>query len=352
MNDEDFARNAFAAFRSGQTGEPPILPDVELLAQRGRRANRNRHGFYVAGTTVAAGVAVAGVVTGPALLGLGSTSSDVGTGAQGVTPPASPAPSPASHDAAEPSPGVACTTQPAINWASLVNAALPAGVTATVYQPAKCVQTSDGSRTIEALLQLSTGTVELQVNVATGPDIVAKLRRGPGSVVIWPASPAASTSLDPAALASLQASKIAAGAALGSGSAAGAAGAAPVSSPSPSLDPAALASLQAQKQAMASAGTTASPADGAGQGGGAKGGGVAGGDGSCSTVGPDETVCLSHLTKDQLSVVDAQLLRTSSAAVAVDVTASNGKGLAAAAPGQLPSDATMRAIAQAVAAHF
>ena len=69
-------------------------------------------------------------------------------------------------------------------------------------------------------------------------------------------------------------------------------------------------------------------------------------------MGTGETVCVSHLTKEQLSVVDAQLLRTGRTAVAVDVTASNGKGLATAAPAQLPSDATMRAIAQAVAAHF
>ena len=95
MNDEDLARQAFAAaFRSGQTGEPPTLPDVELLARHGRRANRSRHGVYAAGTTVLAGVAVAGVVTGPALLGLGSTSpSDIsaGAGTGTTTPPSSPA---------------------------------------------------------------------------------------------------------------------------------------------------------------------------------------------------------------------------------------------------------------------
>ena len=130
MNDEDFARQAFAAaFRSGHTGEPPTLPDVELLALHGQRANRNRHGLYAAGTTALAGVVVAGVVTGPSLLGLGSDSpSGIGTAAAGSTPPASPAPSRSSSapDPAKPSPGVTCATPPAINWASVVAAALPA----------------------------------------------------------------------------------------------------------------------------------------------------------------------------------------------------------------------------------
>ncbi|HTC69312.1 MAG TPA: hypothetical protein VK662_07080, partial [Acidothermaceae bacterium] len=177
MNDDDFARQAFtAAFRSGHTGEPPTLPDVELLALHARRANRNRHGAYVAGTTALAGVVVAGVVTGPGLLGLGTpSSSGIGTAAGG-TPPASPSPSKSSSapDPAKPSPGVPCAPPPAINWVSVVTAALPAGVTATADHSANCVQTPDGSRTVQALFKLSTGTVELQVTVGSGPDIAAK----------------------------------------------------------------------------------------------------------------------------------------------------------------------------------
>ena len=194
MNDEDFARHAFAAaFRSGQTGEPPTLPDVELLARNGRRANRNRHGLYVAGTTVAAGVAVAGVVTGPALLGLGSpSSSDLGSGAGTAAsrPPSSPAPSSSSSapDAAKPSPGVPCTTSPSINWQSVVNAALPTGVTATADHSANCVQTPDGSRSVQAMFKLSTGTVELQVTVGSGPDIARKAGDAQGMIGADPAS--------------------------------------------------------------------------------------------------------------------------------------------------------------------
>src|SRR5450432_2088642 len=122
MNDEDFARRTFAAaFRSGHTGEPPTLPDVELLALHGRRANRYRHGVYAAGTTALAGVVVAGVVTGPALLGLGSPSpSSLGAAAGGTAASTTPS-SPSSTTQLKPSPGVPCATPPAINWVSVVN---------------------------------------------------------------------------------------------------------------------------------------------------------------------------------------------------------------------------------------
>ena len=350
MNDEDFARHAFAAaFRSGQTGEPPTLPDVELLARHGRRANRNRHGAYVVGTTALAGVAVAGVVTGPSLLGLGSTSpSSVGAGAQGAaasTPPSSPAPTGSSSapDQAKPSPGVPCATPATINWLSVVSGALPTGVIATADHSANCVQTPDESRSYEALFKLSTGGVELQVNVGTGPDIAAKVGGGTVKVGIPPASQSASESLDPAALAKLRAIKMAAA---GAGNSAPPNGAAPSSS---SPDPAALASLQAQKRVLASAAATASPAPGAASAGGIKG--VA--DGSCSKVAADANACVSHLTKGSISVVDVELLRTGGSPIVVDVTASNGKDdIPTPAPGQLPSDATMLALAQAVAAHF
>ena len=74
--------------------------------------------------------------------------------------------------------------------------------------------------------------------------------------------------------------------------------------------------------------------------------------GTCSKVGVDENLCVSHMSKDSSSVVEARLLRTGDSAVVVDVAASNGKGLTTADQGELPSDATMMAIAEAVAAHF
>jgi hypothetical protein len=350
MNDEDLARQAFAAaFRSGQTGEPPTLPDVEMLARHGRRANRTRHGVYAAGTTVLAGVAVAGVVTGPSLLGLGNPSpSSIGTGAQGATIPlSSPAPSSSAPDIAKPSPGVPCATPPTINWLSVVNGALPAGVTATPDHAANCVQTSDGSRTVEALFKLSTGTVELQVNAQTGPDIAAKLSGGGpiGPIEIARGMAPSPQSLDPSTEAKLEASKMAAASAAGLDSAS--AVEKPAASPSVSLDAAAIASLEAQKHAMASAAATKSPDPGA-----AADGTKPASDQTCSPVSSAETACVSHLTKGSLSVVDVQFLRTGGNPVAIDVVASNGKDLSVPAAGQLPSDATMVAIAQAVAAHF
>ncbi|HEY0871038.1 MAG TPA: hypothetical protein VGD55_11615 [Acidothermaceae bacterium] len=284
MNDEDFARRAFAAaFRSGQTGEPPTLPDVELLALHGRRANRYRHGAYAVGTTVLAGVTVVGVVGGPALLGLGSNSPSgisVGAGA-----PAAPAPSSSSSapDPAKPSSGVPCATPPAINWASVLAGALPAGVTATADHLANCVQLPDGTRSVEALFKLSTGNVGLQVDVATGPEIARKLTGGAGKI---------------------------------------GADASPEPGDSPSPNP---------------SGSTGSKGAAAG---------------NCSKVGPDENACISRLTKDSASVVDVQILRTGTSPIVVDVAASNGKNLATPDTGQLPSDATMLAIAEAVAAHF
>lgn len=352
MNDEDFARHAFAAaFRSGHTGEPPALPDVELLAQQGRHASRNRHGLYAAGTTVVAGVAVAGVVTGPSLLGLGSPSpSNIGA-AQGVgstRPPSSPAPSATSSEIKpKPSAGTPCTPMPAIDWVGVVNASLPGGVAATTDHSANCVQTADGSRAFEALFKLSNGAVELQVNVQTGPDIAAKLSAAAATIGIAPVNAPTSESLDPTALANLRASKMAAAASAAGDSSAAADKAGSAASASASLDAAALASLQAQKRALASTQATTSPAPGT-----APEGFKPNPDEKCSQVAPDENACVSHLTKGALSVVDVQLLRTGSAPALVDVAASNGKDLTTPASGQLPSDATMKALAQAVAARF
>ena len=346
MNDEDFARQAFAAaFRSGSTGEPPTLPDVEGLASRGRRAARYRHGTYAAGTTALAGVVTAGIVTGPALLGLGTTSpASIGAAAQGTTTtPSSPVASSSNSSPdgpVKPSPGVPCATPPTINWVSVVNAALPPGVTATAYHSADCVQLPDGTRTVEAEFALSTGNVGLQVDVGTGPEIARKLISGEARIGL-DASPSpgeGTTSADPATLAKLDAAKRAL---------AGLPAASDPSSPSPTLDAAAIASLDAQKRAFANTASDA-PSTKAGEKSGIEPAPTA----SCSPIGPDENACVSHLTKDSISVSDVQILRTGASPIVVDVAASNGKDLATAAPGQLPSDATMVAIAQAVAARF
>ncbi len=205
----------------------------------------------------------------------------------------------------------------------------------------------NGSRSYEALFKLSTGGVELQVDVGTGPDIAAKLNGGVHKTGIAPVSQSPSESLDPLTLTELQARKMAAAS---SASAAGDANSSsPPSSPSPSPDAAVLASLEAQKRALASTRATSSGAPGAAGVGGIKG--VA--DGTCSKVAANANACISHLTKGSISVVDVELLRTGSSPIVVDVTASNGKDNSPTpAPEQLPSDATVLAIAQAVAAHF
>jgi hypothetical protein len=390
MNDEDFARQAFAAaFRSGSTGEPPALPDVEGLASRGRRAARYRHGTYAAGTTALAGVVTAGIVTGPALLGLGTNagSHSVSAGGGGATTSAGSASVAAS---AKPFAGVPCTSSPTINWLGVVSAALPAGVTATPDdRAASCTQMSDGSRSYEARFKLSTGEVGLQVNVGTGHDVAVKLGAGAIKLGLEPSD--AAESLDPSTLASLQAKKLAAAACENSAAAAMAtrsevplasldaaaiasleaqkkglagavvtcensvrddpglakAGSASARALDPSLDAAGIASAEAKKHAIASAEATASPVPGADEG-----DGKPIGDGGCSRGDANETTCVSHIAKGSISVVEVQLLRGGSSPILVDIQASNGKGLSTPAPGQLPSDATMTAIAEAVASHF
>jgi hypothetical protein len=218
-------------------------------------------------------------------------------------------------------------------------AALPAGVAATSDHSANCVQLPDGTQNVEASFKLSTGEVGLQIDVGTGAEIARKLSGGLTKVGAGTIPESGTGSQDPATISQLEAAKLAA-AGLPPGSAIDS------TSPSPSLNPAALASLQAQKRAAASAAATASPASG----------GTSGvketANGTCSKVGADGNVCVSRMSKGSSSVVDAQFLRTGSNSVVVDVTASNGKDLATPAPGELPSDATMTAIAEAVAAHF
>jgi hypothetical protein len=327
-------------FRAGNAGEPDLLPDLDRIATHGRRAARSRQGIYAAGTVALAGAVTAGVVSGPSLLGLGSGSSKIVSGSQPTDAPASASKS--VPDVVKPSPGVPCATPPTIDWASVVNAALPAGVTATADHSANCVQTPDGTRSVEALFKLSTGEVGLQVTVGAGPEIARKLAAGHGGLGVVVSPGPASGSLDAATLAKLREAKMAAASGVTSVPGVG------ESSASPSPDPAALASLEAQKRAYASAAATASDSPGVSGTLGIKESGT----GSCSQVAPDENACVSHLTKDSLSVVDVQILRTGASPLIVDVTASNGKNLSTAAPTQLPSDATMLAIAQAVAAHF
>jgi hypothetical protein len=327
MNDEDFARHAFAAaFRSGQTGEPPTLPDVELLARDARRANRNRHGAYVAGTTALAGVAVAGVVTGPSLLGLSSPStSGISVGAPASSVP-SPSPSP-SPDAAKPS-GVPCTNPPSIDWAAVVGAALPAGIHAVADNAVNCLTLPDGSRSVAAGFTLSVPGGILQVDVESGGALATKLSQA-GKPRESNSPPAASrsgsdsspASLGPSALASLQALK------------------------QSMADPSTLAGLDATKHSLAAAAAAAT-------------------DGtnpdrkevqpSCHQVATNISACASPLTKGGYVGINVQLIRSGANPVVINVVAAAGTETPSPAPGtKTPlSEVQVTAIAEAVVAHF
>jgi hypothetical protein len=325
MNDEDFARHTFAAaFRSGQTGEPPTLPDVELLAQHARRANRNRHGAYVAGTTALAGVAVAGVVAGPSLLGLGSPStSGISVGAPASSVP-SPSPSP---DAAKPS-GVPCANPPTIDWAAVIGAALPAGIHAVADHAVNCLEFPEGSRTLAAGFTLSVPGGILQVDVESGGALATKLSQA--GKPIESSSPAAASklgsdsspaSLAPSALGSLQALKRS------------------------MADPSTLASLDATKHSLAAAAANAT-------------------DGSapyrkevqpsCRQVAANISACASPLTKGGYVGINVQLIRSGADPVVINVVAAAGTETPSTAPGtKAPlNEVQITAIAEAVAAHF
>jgi hypothetical protein len=356
MNDEDFARRAFAAaFRSGHTGEPPTLPDAEVLALRGRRANRNRHGAYAAGTTALAGVVVAAVVTGPALLGLGSTSpSGVPTAAGGSatgTPTASPTPSksPAQPQDAAKSSGVPCANPPSIDWVSVIGAALPAGIHAVADHDVTCLEFPEGSRSVEAGFTLSVPSGILQVDVESGGALATKLGQT--------SKPLESKSAPPA----------------GSGS--GLADPRLLESASPSLDPSTLASLQAMKQSLAAdssarAGldatkqSTAATDDAAARAAkeSAAAANLTNSDSKevqepapvCHDVAANINVCASTVTKGGDVGINVQLIRSGANPVVINVVAAAGTGAASPAPGTTAplNEVQVTAIAEAVVAHF
>ena len=349
MNDEDFARQAFAtAFAAGSSKEPMTLPDAEALAFRGRRAARNRRGIYAAGTTALAGVVTAGVAGGPSLLNLGAGSgTTTGTAAAGGGSSVSPVPSKSpsqSPDAVKPS-GVPCATPPTIDWAGIVAAALPAGIHAVPDNAVNCLDFPEGSRSIEAGFTLSVPGSVLQISVEKGGALATKLGQTSKPLESKSAPPAAS----------------------GSGSA-------DSSSASPSLDPSALASLQALKRKMAADASTRASLDAMKQSMAAKDNAAAraakesaaasaSSDGtnsinktppSCHRVAANISVCASTVTKGGYVGTDVQLIRTGADPVVIDVVAASGTDAPSPAPGtKAPlDDVQVTAIAQAVLTHF
>jgi hypothetical protein len=337
MNDEDFARDAFAAaVRSGWAGEPPTMPDVDGLAFRARRASRNRRGVYAAGTTALAGVVTAGVVTGPTLLGLGNGSPSgfsaaSGSGSGSVSKSASGSAS----DPRKQSVGVACATPPRVGWAAVIASALHPSEPVVAEGSVNCFDLADGSRSMRGLFKLSSRDVEFQVNVESGGGVAAKFGGQAGARASK--SPLASAPADAQALASLEGQKSAA------------------------TNQQALASQDAHKRALAASdAATSTSASGTGTPSTGTAKMPPGTDGSggpspkptptCTEVAPQETACVTHLTKGQVNATDVQLVRMGSNAVIVEVIASTGQA-ATPATVPLPADAQVIAVALAIAAH-
>lgn len=336
MNDEDFAREAFsAAFRSGSTGEPPTLPDVERLVFRGRRTSRHRQGAIAAGTTALAGVVTAGIVSGPALLGLGAPSpAGVGAAAQGTTTPPSSAVPSASTSATDlsvkGSPGVPCATPPAIDWTAMVAAALPASIHAVADNAVNCLTFTDGSRRIDAGFTLSVPASTLRIEVQSGGQLASKLADADQLRDPTPTS----SSLDPSALTSDQLLK--------SKLAEDATTRAKLDALKESMAAADDAAARAAKESAAASGSAAAPNS------------VDKTAPSCQAVGANLTACVSTVTKGGYVGTGVQLIRTGANAVVIDVVAASGADIPSPAPGtNAPMDgAQVTAIAQAVAANF
>jgi hypothetical protein len=339
MNDEDFARQAFAtAFAAGSSKEPVTLPDAEALAFRGRRAARNRRGIYAAGTTALAGVVTAGVASGPSVLNLGAWSgSTTGTAAAGSGSSVSPLKSSSqSPDAAKPS-GSPCATPPTIDWAGILAAALPAGIHAVPDHAVNCLEFPDSSRSIEAGFTLSVPGSVLQIEVEKGGALAHKL----GQTVKPPESGSASSSLDPSALASLEAVKRS------------------------MADPSTLASLDAKKQSLAAQDDAAARAakesaaasaqySAAANATSAESNAIDKTPPSCRQLAADVTACASAVTKGGFVGTDVQLIRTGADPIVIDVVAASGTDAPSPAPGTTAplDDVQVTAIAQALVAHF
>jgi hypothetical protein len=321
VNDEDFARNAFAhAFRGTHTGEPDTLPNLDRITVQGRRATRTRRGMYAAGTTALAGAVTAGVVSGPSLLGLGSGGQNAVSAASGGGTSASagkpaptmgkPAPStsssPSGPDIVKPSAGVACATPPTLDWNAIVAGALP-GTDLTPSHSMSCIEDPGGGRSIEVMFKLSSPAGDLQIDVGMGSD--------------------ASASRTPTASASGQ------------------------SGPNP------LGKLEAIKSAQAS--SAQASADAAKSG--APSASPTGGSGVkmptapvCHDVGGGETACVSDLAKGGFRGTSVELFRPGAHKLLVQVigtSGTTGSGTPATPTPPLTA-AQLTTVAQAVATHF
>jgi hypothetical protein len=248
------------------------------------------------------------------------------------SPPQSPGP-------AKPS-GVPCASSPAIDWAAVVAAALPAGIHAVPDHAVNCLTFPGGSRSIEAGFTLSVPTGFLQIEVESGGALATKLGQiGKATTAIGSKSPASeSASLDPSAIASLEAAKR-----------------------SMAADSSARASLDALKQSMAAQDDAAARAAKESIAAAASASLAADGTNpdqkavppTCHQVEANINVCTSNVTKGGSVGIDVQLVRSGANPVVIDVVAVAGADRPSPVPGtKAPlTDVQVTAIAQAVLAH-
>jgi hypothetical protein len=209
MNDEEFARRAFAeTFAPGQP-EPVCGLDLAMITSRGRRSARRRQGVYAAGTTALAGVVTAGVVIGPGHFRAPHSSVQSATGVSGtatVDPAGSPSASKPAASTAAPSAGVACST----DLATLAAQYLPASLHATLDKSATCVQDGNGDQTAQVSFDIPGNPGAIQITVGAGTTKVLPSGQGVGGATSTtsPGQPLGSASIE-----SLREKKLAAAAA-------------------------------------------------------------------------------------------------------------------------------------------
>lgn len=256
-----------------------------------------------------AGAVTAGVVSGPALLGLGSTPPEMSTAGQGTSGATSTGGTNTAGQTTAKTPDdlthgkslvtTPCATPPQVDWAQIVLQSVPgasARVTPKASAPAGtgCITLPDGSMDIEVLLTIGNPNGVVQIDVDTG-----------GSKEGRPSASATPNADLHAKLDVLKAQK-ATEQQIGHAT----------NSPPPAVVPSKAEGLP-----------------------------------TCSTVAPAEQVCVTHIQKGGYLAVSAALSRTTPTPLFVQVIGSTGE---LAGPAGTPplSPAQVSSIAQVVAGHF
>lgn len=319
MNDEEFARRAFAETFGSDQPEPVADLDVSRIASRGRRSARTRSGLYAAGTTALAGVVTAGIVIGPGFIHTPHSSTlDSAAGGSATADPAASTPAPSGQ---QPSGGPTCHT----DLAAIAGEDIPASLHATLSGPATCVQEGLGNQTAQVQFDIpgDPGALQITVGVGTGSAGSSVGSAPNGSAANPPASKVPGQPLSSASLDSLRAKKLALAGM-------------PVNGQDQPLSSASVSALQAQKFAAGAAAATnaAAPMNGQPQE-------------SCQPSTSTGTVCVRPVVKGPMHVIVVDLTRSStSTTLAVQIVASSTTDVPPMTTPQLTS------LARSLAGHF